>query len=92
MLGASYKNVRRILDIELFMNSTLSYIILLIFIFIVKTNLIGLEYIAKLSEYLSLKEYLLMYIVIIAISRLISIKFARKLFKNTAINTYNEEV
>ena len=92
MLGATYKNVRRILDIELLINSTLSYIILLLFIFIIKTNLISLDYIAKLSEYLSIKEYILMYIVIIVISRLISIKFARKLFKNTAINTYNEEV
>ena len=32
MLGATYKNVRRILNIELFINSTLSYMILLLFI------------------------------------------------------------
>lgn len=92
MLGATYKNVRRILDIELFINSTLSYIILLVFIRFVNLNLINLEHIAKLSEFLSIKEYALMYIILIAISRLISIKFAKKLFKNTAINTYNEEV
>ena len=92
MLGATYKNVRRILDIELFINSTLAYIILLLFIRFVKLNIINLEHIAKLSEFLSIKEYILMYIILIAISRLISIKFAKKLFKNTAINTYNEEV
>lgn len=34
MLGATYKNVRRILDIELFINSTLSYMILLLFIYL----------------------------------------------------------
>ena len=92
MLGATYKNVRRILDIELFINSTLSYIVLLLFIYCVKQNVIHLEYIAKLSEFLHLKEYVLMYVILILMSRLISIKFARKLFKNTAINTYNEEV
>jgi len=92
MLGATYKNVRRILDIELLINSTLSYIILLLFIYAVNQNIIHLEYIAKLSEFLTLKEYALIYIILIAISRLISIKFAKKLFKNTAINTYNEEV
>lgn len=92
MLGATYKNVRRILDIELFINSTLSYMILLLFIYLVNLNIISLEHIAKLSVFLSEKEYILMYIILIAISRLISIKFARKLFKNTAINTYNEEV
>lgn len=92
MLGATYKNVRRILDIELFINATLSYIVLLLFIYGVNLNVINLSYIARLSEFLSFKEYALMYVILIAISRLISIKFAKKLFKNTAINTYNEEV
>ncbi len=92
MLGATYKNVRRILDIELFINSTLSYVVLLLFIYLVKWNIINLEHIAKLSEFIKIKEYVLMYIILIVISRLISIKFAKKLFKNTAINTYNEEV
>lgn len=92
MLGATYKNVRRILDIELFTNATISYIVLLIFIYCVKNNLLNLEYIAKLTNFVGIKEYVLMYLILIVISRLISIKFARKLFKNTAINTYNEEV
>lgn len=92
MLGATYKNVRRILDIELFVNATLSYIILLLFIYGVNLNVINLSYIAKLTQFLTFKEYALMYVILIAISRLIPIKFAKKLFKNTAINTYNEEV
>lgn len=92
MLGATYKNVRRILDIELFTNSTLSYIILMLFIYLVKTNVIHLEYIAKLIGFLGAKEFILVYLILVVMSRLISIKFARKLFKNTAINTYNEEV
>lgn len=92
MLGATYKNIRRILDIELFTNSTLSYVVLLLFIYLVKINLINLEYIAKLSAFLDVREYVLMYVILVVISRLISIKFAKKLFKNTAINTYNEEV
>lgn len=92
MLGATYKNVRRILDIELFTNSTLSYIILMLFIYLVKINVIHLEYVAKLIGFLEIKEFTLVYLILVVMSRLISIKFARKLFKNTAINTYNEEV
>ena len=92
MLGATYKNVRRILDIELFINSTLSYAVLMLFIYLVKSDVIGLNYISKISNFLSAREYILMYLILIVISRLISIKFAKKLFKNTAINTYNEEV
>lgn len=92
MLGATYKNVKRILDIELFTNATISYGALLLFIYSIKNNIISLEYISKLINYLGLREYVFIYIVLIIISRLISIKFARKLFKNTAMNTYNEEV
>ena len=92
MLGATYKNVKRILDIELFTNASISYSVLMLFIYIVRSNVIKLEYIYKLTNYIGIKEYVFMYIVLIVISRLISSKFARKLFKNTAINTYNEEV
>ncbi len=92
MLGATYKNVRRILDIELFINSTLSYAVLMLFIYLVKADVIGLNYISKISNFLGVREYILMYLILIVISRLISMKFAKKLFKNTAINTYNEEV
>lgn len=91
MLGATYKDVKRILEIELFINSTISYCALLLFIYSVKINLVKIEYISKLINFLSIKEYVLMYIILIVIARLISINFARKLFKNTAINTYNEE-
>lgn len=92
MLGATYKNVKRILDIELFVNASISYGILLLFLYSIKLNIINLGYIAKLITYIGIKEYVLVYVVLIAISKLISIKFAKKLFKNTAINTYHEEV
>lgn len=92
MLGATYKNVRRILDIELFVNATTSYGVLMLFIYSVKANLINLEHIANLTNYVGIREYILMYVILVVTSRLISAKFARKLFKNTAINTYNEEV
>ena len=92
MLGATYKNVRRILDIELFVNSSLSYCVLLFTIYMIRNNMFNIEYIAKLSNFLTLKEYVLMYVILIIISRLISKKFAKKLFRKTAIDTYNEEV
>lgn len=92
MLGATYKDVRRILDIELFANSTLSYGILMLFIYAIKSNIINIGQLSKIVGFLSIKEYIAMYIILIVISGLISRKFAKKLFKKTAINTYNEEV
>lgn len=92
MLGATYKSVKRILDIELFINSSLAYIGMLGIIYLVKINVINFEYVAKLINYLSIREYILMYVILIVMARLISRRFSKKLFKNTAINTYNEEV
>ena len=92
MLGATYKSVRRILDIELFLNSTLAYTSVLVIINLAKWGIIKIEYITKLASFIGLKEYILMYVIIALMSRLISRRFSRKLFKNTTISTYNEEV
>lgn len=92
MLGATYKSVKRILDIELFINSSLAYISMITIIYLVKINVITFEYVSKLTNYLSIREYVLMYVILVVMARLISRRFSKKLFKNTAINTYNEEV
>ena len=92
MLGATYKNVKRILDIELFINSSIAYITMMVLIYLVKINVINFEYVSKLTNYIELREYILMYVILVVMSQLISRRFSKKLFKNTAINTYNEEV
>lgn len=92
ILGATYKSVRRILDIELFINSSLAYFMTLALLYLINIDVIHIEYIAKLIKYVGFAEYAILYIVIIAMSRLISRRFSKKLFKNTAMNTYKEEV
>lgn len=92
MLGATYKNIRKILDIELFINSSLAYITILIVIYLVKINVIKIAFVTNLTSYLTLKEYVFMYLILFIITKLISRKFSKKIFKKTTINTYNEEV
>lgn len=92
MLGATTKNVKRILDIELFINSSLAYLSLLVFINLVKYNIINVTFVNNLIDFLSMREYIVMYIILIVMSRLISRRFAKKIFKKSAIKTYNEEV
>ena len=92
MLGATYKSVIRILDIELFLNSSLAYATVLGIIYLTRSGIINNEYIYGLTNYLGLREYVLMYVILVLISRIISRRFSRKIFKDTAISTYNEEV
>ena len=92
ILGATYNNVKRILDIELFINSSIAFIGALIVIILSKINILNFDYIAKLTNFVSIKEYILLYIVIIIMSRMISRRFSKKIFKKSAMNTYKEEV
>lgn len=92
MLGANLKSIKRILDIELFINSNIAYFTVVIFMWMVKLNIINFEYVRNLAQYINFPEYLLMYIVLILMSRIISRSFSRKIFKKSTISTYNEEV
>ena len=92
MLGSTYRDVKQILTIELFVNSSIAYIVSLILFSIIKNNIIKFTYLPMLIKYLGIKEYVLIYIILLLISILISRKVSKNLFKDTAINTYNEEV
>lgn len=92
MLGATTKNVKRILDIELFINSSLAYLSLMIFIILVKYNIVNINFIENLVEFLTIREYVVMYVILVIMSKLISRRFSKRIFKKSAIKTYNEEV
>ncbi len=92
ILGATSKSIKKILDIELFINASLAYSGVLIFLYFVKNEIINFEYIARLTDYVGFFEYATLYLTLIIMSKLISRRFSKKLFKKTVITTYNEEV
>ena len=92
MLGATSKSTRKILNIELFINSTLSYLMVLTYGYLVKQDIIKIEFIANLIKYITLNECILMYLILFVVTQLIARKFAKKIFKSSAMNRYNEEV
>lgn len=92
MLGSTNKNIKRILDIELFINSSIAYFSFIIFILLNKLEILNIEFIKTLLKFLSPREYILMYIILIIMSQLISRRFSKRIFKKSAIKTYNEDV
>ena len=92
ILGATYKNLKRILGVELFLNSTLAYGVVLSLTYLIKNNIIENKDLLKIVSYLGVREFLIIYIIIFMISLIITIEFSRKIFKNSTITTYNEEV
>lgn len=91
MLGLARKNIRRILDIELFTVINIAFAIFLAVVATVKLGIIDVEYIRTLIEYLTLVDYVILYAVLMLMGYLISGKFARSLFKKTAMGSYREE-
>lgn len=92
MLGASYKDLKRILSTELFINSSLAYISVVIIIQLIKFNIIHFSSLAKLIACLNVTDYFLIYAIMFLMTKLLTRRFARNIFKNTLINSYNAEV
>ena len=92
ILGANRCIAKQILDIELFVNATLAYIICVLSIYMVKIGVFDIESIKALLPFIGLKEIIIMYAILIIMSQLISNRFARKIFKNSVMKTMAEEV
>lgn len=91
ILGATKKQARELLNIELLFDVNFAYIIFLILVFLVNMNLVQYEYISDMITYFNLLDYVLVYIILTIMSLLISNRYAHKLFEYSVMNTYREE-
>ena len=92
ILGSSYNATKSILNIELVTISHIAYVIFLIFLLLVKYSVIESSYIKNLLDYVNIYQFILVYLIILLMSRMITNRYSRKLFTNTVMNTYREEV
>ena len=58
---------------------------------LVNMGMIHVEYVRTLVEYLQVTDYVILYAILIVMGYLISGKFARSLFKKTAMGSFREE-
>ena len=92
ILGSSYNATKSILNIELITISHIAFAIFLIFLLLVKYSVIESSYIKNLLDYVNIYQFILVYLIILLMSRMITNRYSRKLFTNTVMNTYREEV
>ncbi len=92
ILGSTFKTTKDLLNIELLTMSHIAYLIFIIFMLLVKYSILKISYINELLSFVSIKEYILMYITLVIMTFLITNRYSRKLFKDTVMNTYKEEV
>ena len=91
-LGGSRKISKQLLDIELFVISTLSYGLFMIIIGLIHGGFVPIEALTNMIAYLTPGNYVLMYFITIGLSYMISTRFARNIFQNSVMSTYREEV
>ena len=92
ILGSSKKDIKTLITLELNNILNISYVIVVTFIILVLNNVIKIAYIKDLVEYLKLIDYIILYIILFAMSLLISTRYSNSLFKSSAMNTYRSEV
>ena len=92
ILGASSKTTNDLLNIELLIMSHISYIIFIAFMVLINYKIIKSPLIYDLSSYCKLSHYAIMYVVLMIMTLLIASRYSRKIFKNSAMNAYREEV
>jgi ABC-type antimicrobial peptide transport system permease subunit len=91
MLGMSRRDVKRILDIEMLIVITIAFALFVLLCLLVANGVIKIAYLQYLLDYLSVKEFVGLYIALAIMSYLISSRAARKLFRASAMETYRGE-
>lgn len=90
ILGGSKKNCKSILKIELYTILNIAFIIITFLVYMIVNGMIDISLRSSL-KLLNIKDYVLIYILIFTLTYLISVRFGRFIFKESAIKTYNEE-
>lgn len=90
MLGMAQKNIRRIMDVEMLLVVNIAYAVFLATVALVKMGGVRLDYIIDLIHYMGAADYVILYVIIVIMAYMISGKFAKHLFKKTAMNTFRE--
>jgi len=91
ILGATRKNAKSLLRIELLTVMNMAYLGVLGIISLIKNNIIVNEYLQSMITYLTLKDYVITYLVLFIIAILISNTYSKKLFKKSAMHTHRDE-
>ncbi|MDD6272552.1 MAG: ABC transporter ATP-binding protein [bacterium] len=92
VLGSSFNVSKSILNIELLTIAHLAYLIFAIFIIFIKKSIINSDSLISLCSYVSGLDYIMLYVILIFMTLLITFRYARKLFKDTIMNNYRQEV
>lgn len=92
MLGATKGNCSNLLKTELFVVFNLAFGLCMGVLALTKMEIIKSAYLQQLVDFLKGPDLIVLYVVLCAMAILLATRYARQLFKKTAMNAYKEEV
>lgn len=92
MLGANKSTSRDLLIIELLVVANLAFFLFVGAVYLAGSLGLSFDFMQMILDYLEFKDYAVLYAILMLMSFLISLKYAKKLFKNSAMKTIKEEV
>ena len=78
--------------IDLFTVATIAYILVGSLYILITNNIIVNQSLKEILKYMPFSRYIMFYLIVLIITYVIASRYSRKVFKDTMINTYKEEV
>lgn len=92
MLGATKENVANLLKLELVFVYNIAFAAITAFVVLIKTEVLQIETVTELATYLGVGDFVILYILLGVMTLLLAMRYAKQLFKQTAMDAYKEEV
>ena len=92
ILGSTLKDTKKLLNIELFTFANIGYILVAGFLILQKKGIIHITFFSEAGIQAKLYHFVVIYIVISLMTLLTTERYSRKLFVDSVMNTYREEV
>lgn len=92
MLGANSGVARNLLIIDLITDANIACLLTFGLYKLVENKFPNFFIIEAIGTYMGMTDYIAIYAIVVGISLLVSLRYSKKLFKNSTMNTYKEEV
>ncbi len=91
MLGMGKEPARRIMRVELVLDCMISYALFLLFVYLNRIGVVNSDILMDHLTYLTVRDYIILAVILLVMSLLISGRFMRSIFRSSAMGTYREE-
>lgn len=92
ILGAKRNNASNIMKIELISMAMISYILNIVLVMLVNKDILKIPVLKNNLSYVSLIDFIILFVILIILSLLIARRYSRKMFSKSAMNAYREEI